>query len=156
MNLDAFQRPAPRRRRARAAACCTAPRWAGRVAAGRPYSSVEAMQAAAEAALTDVDVADGLTGHPRIGDRSDDAPSRREQSGVAGAAPDLLAALAEGNRRCEERFGHVYLVSASGRGAEELLSVLRERLGNEPATEWVVVRRELAAINRPRLAACWP
>ena len=114
------------------------------------------MQAAAEAALTDVDVADGLTGHPRIGDRSDDAPSRREQSGVAGAAPDLLAALAEGNRRCEERFGHVYLVSASGRGAEELPSVLRERLGNEPATEWVVVRRELAAINRPRLAACWP
>jgi 2-oxo-4-hydroxy-4-carboxy-5-ureidoimidazoline decarboxylase len=153
MNLDAFNALPPADAEHALLACCTAPRWAERVAAGRPYPTVDAVHAAAEAALTDADVADGLTGHLRIGDRGPDARSRREQSGVAGAPPEVLAALDEGNRRYEERFGHVYLVSASGRGGEELLAVLRQRLGNDPTTERAVIRRELAAINRLRLAA---
>jgi 2-oxo-4-hydroxy-4-carboxy-5-ureidoimidazoline decarboxylase len=45
----------------------------------------------------------------------------------------------------------VYLVRASGRSAEELLAVLRSRLGNDPVTERAVLRRELAAITRLRL-----
>ncbi|WP_219416750.1 2-oxo-4-hydroxy-4-carboxy-5-ureidoimidazoline decarboxylase [Pseudonocardia nigra] len=131
--------------------CCRAPRWAREVAAGRPYASAAALHAAAEASLTDADVADGLTGHPRIGERSDSAQSRREQSGVGGASAEVLAALAEGNRAYEEKFGHVYLVCASGKGADELLAILRGRLGNDPATERRVMRAELAAINRIRL-----
>jgi 2-oxo-4-hydroxy-4-carboxy-5-ureidoimidazoline decarboxylase len=70
---------------------------------------------------------------------------------VAGADADVLAGLAEGNRVYEQRFGHVYLVCASGRSAEELLAVLRGRLDNDPVTERAVVRAELAAINRLRL-----
>jgi 2-oxo-4-hydroxy-4-carboxy-5-ureidoimidazoline decarboxylase len=131
--------------------CCAAPRWAREVAAGRPYASVAALQAAAEAALTDADVAEGLAGHPRIGDRSGGAQSRREQSGVGGASAEVRAALAAGNRAYEERFGHVYLVCATGRSADELLAILRERLRNDPTTERRVVRAELAAINRIRL-----
>jgi len=45
----------------------------------------------------------------------------------------------------------VFLISASGRSAEELLAALRDRLGNDPATEGRVVAEELAAINRLRL-----
>jgi 2-oxo-4-hydroxy-4-carboxy-5-ureidoimidazoline decarboxylase len=71
---------------------------------------------------------------------------------VAGADPTVLAALADGNRAYEERFGHVYLVCATGRSAEELLDVLRTRLGNDPATERAVALGELAAINRLRIA----
>jgi 2-oxo-4-hydroxy-4-carboxy-5-ureidoimidazoline decarboxylase len=70
---------------------------------------------------------------------------------VAGASPEVLAALAEGNRAYEERFGHVYLVCASGRSAEDLLSTLRSRLGNDPGEERAVALAELAAINRLRL-----
>jgi 2-oxo-4-hydroxy-4-carboxy-5-ureidoimidazoline decarboxylase len=132
-------------------ACCAAPRWAEEVTAGRPYRSIEALHAAAEAALTDADVADGLAGHPRIGERTADRGSQREQRGVSGASTEVLAALAEGNREYERRFGHVYLVCATGRGAEELLGVLRERLGNDPDTERAVMRGELVAINRLRL-----
>jgi 2-oxo-4-hydroxy-4-carboxy-5-ureidoimidazoline decarboxylase len=62
-----------------------------------------------------------------------------------------LAALAEGNREYEARFGHVYLVCASGRTGEELVDVLRSRLGNDPAAERRVVREELGKINRLRL-----
>jgi 2-oxo-4-hydroxy-4-carboxy-5-ureidoimidazoline decarboxylase len=132
-------------------ACCAAPRWVEEVAAGRPYRSIEALHAAAEAALTDADVADGLAGHPRIGERTADQRSRREQRGVAGASTEVLAALAEGNREYERRFGHVYLVCATGRDADQLLGLLRDRLGNDPDTERAVVRGELVAINRIRL-----
>lgn len=55
------------------------------------------------------------------------------------------------NAAYEQRFGHVYLVCATGRSAAELLAIARERLGHDPAAEQDVVRRELAAINRIRL-----
>ena len=123
------------------------------VAAGRPHPDVASLQATAEVALTDADLDEAMAGHPRIGDRTAGGASRREQNGVAGADPAVLAALADGNRAYEERFGHVYLVCASGRGAQELLDVLRARLGNDPATERAVALAELAAINRLRIAA---
>lgn len=131
---------------------CAAPRWAREVAASRPHPDVAALQAAAEAALTDADLDEAMAGHPRIGDRAAAGASRREQSGVAGADADVLAALADGNRAYEERFGHVYLVCATGRSARELLDILRSRLGNDPATERSVALAELAAINRLRIA----
>ena len=69
------------------------------------------------------------------------------------AAPsaETVRALADGNRAYEAKFGHVYLVCASGRSADELLAVLQQRLGNDPVTERAVVRRELGLINRIRL-----
>jgi 2-oxo-4-hydroxy-4-carboxy-5-ureidoimidazoline decarboxylase len=132
-------------------AVCRAPRWARAVASGRPYGTAEALQAAARDALTDADLDEAMAGHPRIGDRTAGGQSRREQGAVATAEADVLTALAEGNREYEERFGHVYLVCASGRSAEDLLATLRSRLGNDPATERAVALRELAAINRLRL-----
>ena len=45
----------------------------------------------------------------------------------------------------------MFLISASGRSAEELLAALRQRLGNDPDTEWGVVAEELRQINRLRL-----
>jgi 2-oxo-4-hydroxy-4-carboxy-5-ureidoimidazoline decarboxylase len=132
-------------------AVCHAARWARAVAAGRPYGSAGALQAAAAGALTDADLDEAMAGHPRIGDRSAGGRSRREQSAVATAEADVLTALAEGNREYEERFGHVYLVCAAGRSAEDLLATLRARLGNDPATERAVALRELAAINRLRI-----
>lgn len=131
-------------------ACCAAPRWAAQVVAGRPYGTVDALQAAAAAALTDGDLDAAMAGHPRIGDRAGGA-SRREQAAVAAAGDDIRAALAAGNRAYEDRFGHVYLVCATGRGAEDLLATLHSRLGNDPATERAVALGELAAINRIRL-----
>jgi 2-oxo-4-hydroxy-4-carboxy-5-ureidoimidazoline decarboxylase len=63
----------------------------------------------------------------------------------------VLADLAAGNRAYEERFGHIYLVCATGRSAAELLGILRERLRNEPEAERQVVRGELRKINELRL-----
>jgi 2-oxo-4-hydroxy-4-carboxy-5-ureidoimidazoline decarboxylase len=123
------------------------------VVAGRPYPSADALHGRASAELTDADVTDGLAGHPRIGEPTGDGSSAREQRRVGDANPEARAALADGNAAYERRFGHVYLVCASGRSAEELLAVLHRRLGNDPATERGEVRAELAAINRLRLDA---
>ncbi|WP_235900499.1 2-oxo-4-hydroxy-4-carboxy-5-ureidoimidazoline decarboxylase [Lolliginicoccus suaedae] len=138
------------------AEACAAPRWARRVAALRPFASVDELceQAVAELAATDdADIRAGLAGHPRIGDRVTGGRSATEQSRVAAAGDAVLSRLVEANRAYEERFGHVYLVFAHGRGAEELLAVLEERLGNDPDSEWRVARRELCRITEFRLAA---
>ena len=45
----------------------------------------------------------------------------------------------------------MYLVSASGRSAADLLALLRKRLANSPRAEWQVVRAELQKINEIRL-----
>jgi 2-oxo-4-hydroxy-4-carboxy-5-ureidoimidazoline decarboxylase len=141
-------------------ACCASPRWARRVAAGRPYADVAALCAAGEAALGRLnwgDIAAALAAHPRIGDRpagTDRAAawSRREQSGVAGADPQVRAALIEANREYEERFGHVFLIFATGRTEDEILAAARSRLGNDEETERTVVREELGRITRLRLS----
>jgi 2-oxo-4-hydroxy-4-carboxy-5-ureidoimidazoline decarboxylase len=138
-------------------ACCSSRPWARMVLEGRRYESVAAVLAAADAALaglTESELDQALAGHPRIGERpaaGHSAWSAREQAGVAGADADVQAALVAGNRAYEERFGHVYLVCATGRSAAELLALLNQRLGNDPATERAVVRAELGKINRIRL-----
>ncbi|WP_338073873.1 2-oxo-4-hydroxy-4-carboxy-5-ureidoimidazoline decarboxylase [Kineococcus siccus] len=134
--------------------CCDAPAWAGRVLARRPFDGPDALLAVAAeelAATSEDDVDTALAAHPRIGERPTGAASRREQSAALAADAGVLAELAAGNAAYEARFGHVYLVCASGRSAEELLAVLRSRLGNDPATERRVLRAELAAITRLRL-----
>jgi 2-oxo-4-hydroxy-4-carboxy-5-ureidoimidazoline decarboxylase len=106
------------------------------------------------AELADTDLDDALAGHPRIGEKVDHDGgewSRQEQSGMAAASDETTRAMADGNREYERIFGHVYLVSAAGRSAQEMLGLLHERLGNDPATEREIVRTQLATINRNRL-----
>jgi len=52
----------------------------------------------------------------------------------------------------EQRFGHVFLICATGLSASELLDALRARLTNPVEAERDVVRGELAKIVRLRLA----
>ena len=137
-------------------ACCSSQRWAGVVAASRPFPSAPALLRCSDAAvagLAPADLREALAGHPRIGERAGAGGgwSRQEQAGVAGADTAALRALAAGNAAYEQRFGHIYLVCATGRTAAELLALLRARLGNEPGAEWDVVRSELRKINRIRL-----
>jgi 2-oxo-4-hydroxy-4-carboxy-5-ureidoimidazoline decarboxylase len=135
-------------------ACCTSERWIHNVTSGRPYGSASEILARSDESVAGLDRGDleqALAGHPRIGARSAAGPSRQEQAGVQGADQATLRALAEGNEAYEQRFGHVYLVCATGRSAGELLALLRERLGHDSGTEWGIVRRELGKINRIRL-----
>ncbi|RMI41210.1 2-oxo-4-hydroxy-4-carboxy-5-ureidoimidazoline decarboxylase [Actinomadura harenae] len=140
--------------------CCASRRWAVEVAGGRPYASLAALAEASGKALQDLDwtdVLEALAAHPRIGERVAGGErearwSRGEQAGAAGGGDAVQAALVEGNRAYEERFGHVFLICATGKTAEEILADLRVRRGNDDGTEVAAVRSELAAITALRLA----
>jgi allantoicase len=139
-----------------------APAWIDRMMASRPFATPAALFAASDAAanaLHDEDWLEAFRHHPRIGERkaervqSDVASgwSAREQSAVQDAAGSDVAALAEGNREYERRFGHVFIVCASGRGAREMLGDLRARLRNDPSTELKAAAAEQRKITRLRL-----
>ncbi|MFG2575095.1 2-oxo-4-hydroxy-4-carboxy-5-ureidoimidazoline decarboxylase [Streptomyces sp. NPDC048481] len=135
---------------------CASPAWASRVLAARPYASADELYEAGDAAtaeLTAADLAEAMAGHPPIGrPKPGDPASAREQRGMAGASDRLRAQMLELNLAYQERFGHVFLICATGRTAEEMLDAVRERIGNPPEREREIVRRELGKINRIRLA----
>jgi OHCU decarboxylase len=144
--------------RRRLYACFALQKWARRVADGRPYPDLAPLLEAADQAWSELELADwteALAGHPRIGERGGSSPaaSEREQSGVRKAPAETLDRLAEENRRYEARFGFVFLVSAAGRSADEILAELRARMGNDPVTEARVAAAEHRKIARLRLAA---
>ncbi|MEZ4464933.1 MAG: 2-oxo-4-hydroxy-4-carboxy-5-ureidoimidazoline decarboxylase [bacterium] len=65
--------------------------------------------------------------------------SSAEQAGVASADEATLLALRDGNRAYEARFGHVFLVCATGKTPPRC-ALLETRLGHDPADEWRVAR----------------
>jgi 2-oxo-4-hydroxy-4-carboxy-5-ureidoimidazoline decarboxylase len=136
--------------------CFASQEWAARVAGGRPYEDLKAVLVAAETAFEELNTANWLAAiasHPQIGKRGGHSPesSEREQSRAMEGSEQTLAALAEENRRYEARFGHVFLIAASGRSAEEILAELRRRMANDPAIELDEAARELRNITRTRL-----
>lgn len=138
-------------------ACLANRRWAADVCSRRPYADAQSFLTAATAALnglTDEDWVAAFKAHPRIGERGGDAPvsSMREQSRAMQSAAATLSALEAENRQYEEKFGHVFLIRASGRSGEEILSELRRRMSNDPAIELAEARRELAQIAGERLS----
>ena len=162
MNIAAFNALCDADARAALLRCCGSRRWADAMLARRPFASMADLLAAADAVWAGLDRADWLeafAAHPRIGDlgglRKKFAAtahwSAGEQAGVAGAGEDVLRELAEGNRRYEERFGHIFIVCATGKTAAEMLRLLRARLPNEPAAELAVAAAEQAKITRLRL-----
>ncbi len=157
------------------AACCASPRWAEALERARPFRDWQHLEWAADEtwrALGPDDWRQAFAAHPPLGAlgalgasggpaAAPAAPagdgratrwSAGEQAGVQGAAPETLARLASGNRRYEERFGHVFLLCASGKSAEEMLAALEARLGNDPGLELRVAADEQAKITRLRLA----
>ncbi len=155
-DLDAAD---PAEARALLRPCCASTAWLRRMVGGRPHATLAGVTAASDrtlAALAWADVEEALTAHPRIGRRAtggdrDAAWSRQEQSATARLDDAVADGLLAGNLAYEERFGHVFLIRATGRSAEEMLAHLRERLEHDVCTEHRVVRSELAEIIRIRL-----
>lgn len=134
--------------------CCSSHRWVDAMLAARPFASKRALFQAAEDAwwaLGSDDWLEAFGEHPRIGERVNDALARHEQAGMNGAGEETRAALAQGNREYEARFGHVFLICATGKSATDMLGALRARCGNDPATELRIAAGEQAKITRLRL-----
>jgi 2-oxo-4-hydroxy-4-carboxy-5-ureidoimidazoline decarboxylase len=163
--MDALRRLDALDEKAAAAAflrCCGSRRWAEAMARGRPYPDEPALLAAAErsfAPLVRADWLEAFSHHPRIGDRASLAArfpatagwSQAEQGGVGAAAEDVLDGLLRGNSEYEERFGHIFVVCATGKSAAEMLALLRERLPNPADRELEIAAAEQRKITALRL-----
>ena len=142
--------------------CCGARPWVDAMLAARPWRDDATLLACADrcwAALTSTQIAEAVSHHPRLGEATAAATlsarasewSAGEQSGASAADEAARAELARGNRDYEARFGHTFIMCASGRSAAELLAALRERVENDPATELRITAAELHKITRLRL-----
>ncbi len=143
--------------------CCGSRRWIAEMLAERPFVVDEEVFSAADRiwqSLAPDDWLEAFSHHPRLGERRIEAAapestrewSRREQDGAAEASQATQDALAAGNADYERRFGHVFLLCATGKSGEEMLAELQHRLDQEPAAELVTAAGEQAKITRLRLA----
>jgi len=136
-------------------ACCASRTFAKAIAGGRPYRDPAALLAAVDTAFEALswdDIVEAMSEHPRIGDRAvRTGMSAAEQSGATAASDAVRQGLADGNLAYEQRFGHVFLICASGLSGQEMLTSLRARLGNDEEAERAVVRAELLKITRLRM-----
>ncbi|KUL43465.1 2-oxo-4-hydroxy-4-carboxy-5-ureidoimidazoline decarboxylase [Streptomyces regalis] len=135
---------------------CASTAWAKQLLAARPYATADALYAASDAAMAELtaeDLAEAMAGHPPIGrPKPGDPTSAREQRGMAGASEELKAQMLELNLAYQDKFGHVFLICATGRTGEQMRDAVKERIGNSPEQEREIVRTELGKINRIRLA----
>ena len=142
--------------------CCGSTRWAGEMTAARPFASVEELCEKADAvyeSLNEEDWLEAFRAHPKIGgrkaatDQSQQAQSwsAREQSGVANAARETVDELAQKNRDYEARFGFIFIVCATGKSPEEMLTILKSRIGNDRHDELLIAADEQRKITRLRL-----
>jgi 2-oxo-4-hydroxy-4-carboxy-5-ureidoimidazoline decarboxylase len=125
--------------------CCGSRRWAVAMVDNRPIASEEALHETADGiwnTMTEADWLEAFACHPRIGERKpalashrSSAWSQQEQSSIPTVADAILASFAEGNVRYENQFGFTYIVCATGKTPEEMLSILERRLGNSRETE---------------------
>jgi len=134
---------------------CASSAWGSVLLAGRPFATTDDLFAASDAAmaeLTTADLEEAMAGHPPIGrPKPGDPTSSREQRGMAGASEQLKEEMLELNLAYQEKFGHVFLICATGRTGEQMRDAVKERIGNSPEQEREIVRSELGKINRIRL-----
>ncbi|MCG8460163.1 MAG: 2-oxo-4-hydroxy-4-carboxy-5-ureidoimidazoline decarboxylase [Holophagales bacterium] len=145
------------------APCCGSRRFREGLLDTRPWITVDGLLRSLEIAfdaLARDDWLEAFAAHPRVGDRRAlrsrfgpraGAWSQGEQEGMDGASEGLLVRLEEGNRRYEEKFGHVFLICATGLDAERMLHFLERRLPNDAETELGVAAAEERRIVRIRM-----
>ena len=142
--------------------CCGSKRWAEAMIERRPFASVEDLtQAASDVwqSLKPDDWLEAFRSHPKIGEKKaaeavstqSQQWSGQEQSGMSRAGDDTIEALSQLNREYEEKFGYIFIVCATGKSADEMLALLRQRLPNDPDTELPIAAAEQAKITELRL-----
>ncbi|CAN5601700.1 MAG: 2-oxo-4-hydroxy-4-carboxy-5-ureidoimidazoline decarboxylase [Pyrinomonadaceae bacterium] len=155
--------------------CCGSTNWARRMAAERPFANLNQLVTIADRIWCSLEPDDWLqafASHPKIGEIqasgaiTDEAPNHvaradragtpenwaaQEQSGAQNATEKTARSLAELNRDYEEKFGYIYIVCATGKSSEEMLTVLQKRLPNDAETELRIAAREQFRITKLRL-----
>ena len=142
--------------------CCGSRAWAREMSAARPFATVKELLAESDRlwqALSEEDRLEAFRSHPKIGERKPAAGqsetaqawSAQEQSRTQTASAEVLDALAERNREYENRFGFIFIICATGKSADEMLTMLERRMSNDYADELQIAAEEQRKITELRL-----
>jgi OHCU decarboxylase len=158
--------------------CCSSENWARQMAELRPFQSEEQLLDAADRVwrrLSQADWLEAFRHHPQIGEKTGEKVGEKtadktqtraaahthpdkalqwakdEQSATRSANQQTLDELATANRDYLARFGYISIICATGKSAEEMLALLRQRLQNDPVKEIGVAAEEQSRITRLRL-----
>jgi allantoicase len=142
--------------------CCGSKKWVEQVLAHRPFADDSALLHSAEEAFASLGRKDWLAifrSHPPIGAKKAAAKqtatardwSASEQALAQQGSADTLAVLGAANEAYEATFRHVFLICATGKSSEQILSSLQQRLGNDAETEMRIAGDEQRKITRLRL-----
>lgn len=142
--------------------CCGSAIWASQMLERMPFADVASIFDTADklwAALNEAEWLQAFHHHPAIGaqrgEKTQSATAKRwsrgEQAVAKSAGPQTRAGLALANQEYREKFGYVFLICATGKTAQEILTTLRQRLPNDPAVELRVAAEEQRKITRIRL-----
>lgn len=148
--------------------CCGSTHWAGLMNKRRPYASEQEVYIASDDVWNEVssqeeNVLEALSHHPKIGDldllrqkfASTSKWAEGEQSGVKQASDVVLKELQSGNEEYERKFGFIFVVFATGKTAEQMLSLLKERLPHDRESELRIAAEEQRKITHNRLEKLW-
>lgn len=142
--------------------CCGSKRWATEMASAHPYATLETLLARAHDVWWSLERSDWLEAfrsHPKIGEKKaadkvsaqSQQWSGKEQSGVANAPQNTVDSLAALNEAYEQKFGFIFIICATGKTSDEILSALRERLQHNHETELPIAAAEQGKITELRL-----
>jgi len=142
--------------------CCSSQNWAQQLQQCRPFATTESLLQQADECwqnLCEKDYLEAFSGHPRIGDvdslRQKFSQTKTiaagEQQLVNEASEETINELAKENEKYYSRFGFIFIVFASGKSAEEMLLLLKQRLNNVRRQEILIAAQEQRKIFRKRL-----
>ena len=142
--------------------CCGSKKWVEQIISLRPFLSAANLLDASDKTWSALERREWLAAfrhHPAIGGRrakgKQSETARRwsagEQSAAQQASAETLAALAAANRAYQAKFGHVFLICASGKSSEEILKNLQKSLLTGPEEELRNAAEEQRKITRLRL-----
>ena len=162
MTIAEFDHLEPAQKRTLLLQCCGSVTWANKIIAALPAEDlIDLLEIAEEQwyACSKQDWQEAFTHHPKIGDFStlrekfkDTADwAEGEQASVKKATEATLWELAEDNKAYEEKFGYIFIIFATGKSAEEMLSNLKARLQNNAEDELKIAMEEQLKITKHRL-----
>ena len=142
--------------------CCGAKKWISGMTEARPFKTDQSIFENAWKIWTALDESDWLEAfkhHPKIGDinslrekySSTKQLEENEQSGVNEASMEVLEELSRLNDEYEKKFGYIFIVCATGKSADEMLSIINNRINNDPQTEIKLAMEEQNKITKLRL-----
>ncbi len=161
MNLSELNRGDIEKSQIELLKCCGSSKWVDNILAARPFSSAAHLNVQAEKIwleLSKDDYLEAFAAHPKIGDRNTPEKAkntekwtRKEQAGMMTATESIKQELEKHNREYEKKFGYIFIVCATGKSAQEMLDLIRQRLKNTPQIEINIAAWEQNKITNLRL-----